>query len=59
MEWIRAIDSLPQEDEYVLIWYNNEPQKVYRDGKDWYWMNKDQSTPVRGTHWMELPKPPQ
>ncbi len=57
MEWIKAIDKLPREDDFVLIWYNDEPQKVYRDGHEWHWMDKDQFTPVRDTEWCEITPP--
>jgi len=57
-KWISVEDRLPEEDEYVFIWYNGEPQKVYRDIDHWFWMEKDKSIPVKNTKWQPLPTPP-
>jgi hypothetical protein len=57
MDWIHTKNHLPKEDKYVLVWYNDEPQQVYRDGDEWFWMNKDQSAPIKGTYWMKITPP--
>lgn len=60
LEWISVKDSLPEEDENVLI-FNGEINKACRMSWDndqgWIWTHYGMEA-YDVTHWMELPSPP-
>ena len=59
MEWKDSKQELPEENKYVLIWYNDQPRKVFWDGYIWWCMDKNRRTPIRGTYWAEINLPNQ
>lgn len=59
MEWISINDKLPDENQRVIVYRQNEPeQSVYRCTVMWGWGLKVGLKHGGITHWMPLPEPP-
>ena len=57
MYWTHTKNQLPEPYKPVLLWYNEEPQKVYRDGDKWFWLYEDKTRLIKGDYWMEIIPP--
>lgn len=64
--WISVEERLPETSEWVVVWYCDKDGEyfptigMYRDG-GWFTdvdNNDSAFPPVKITHWMRLPKPP-
>jgi len=59
MSWVSVSDSLPDDDQAVLIALEDgEVWTGFLDGEDWLYVSSD-PVEVPVTHWMHFPSPPE